>query len=211
MIWLWCFKTFGGPIKTPTISKLAKNGLKFNNFNTTLCSPTRAALMSGRNHHLVNVGSVMEVATAYPGNQGKRPNNAKYIAETLRQNGYSTAAFGKWHETAPWEVSESGPFFRWPTHSGFDKFYGFVAGETNQWEPMVYDGTNLIHAKREKGYHLTNDMASEATTWMKQLNSVTPEKPFFLYFSPGATHHPHHAPKKYIKKYKGQFADGWQN
>jgi len=128
---------FGGAIETPTFERLANEGLRFNSFHTTaLCSPTRASLLSGRNHHEVNVGSVMEVATGFPGNQGERPDDAKYVAETLRQNGYSTAAFGKWHETPTWEVSVSGPYFRWPTNSGFDKFYGFIGGETNQWDPV---------------------------------------------------------------------------
>ena len=128
--------TFGGGIHTPTFDRLAESGLRFNRFHTTaLCSPTRASLLSGRNHHEVNVGSVMEVATGFPGNQGERPSDAKYFAETLRYNGYSTAAFEKWHETPTWEVSVSGPFFRWPTNSGFDKFYGFIGGETNQWDP----------------------------------------------------------------------------
>ena len=140
--------TFGGPISTPTFDRLANEGLRFNRFHTTaLCSPTRASLLSGRNHHAVNVGSVMEIATGFPGNQGQRPDNAKYVAETLRQNGYSTAAFGKWHETAAWEVSVSGPFFRWPTNSGFDKFYGFIGGETNQWEPLIYDGVTIVEKK----------------------------------------------------------------
>lgn len=133
--------TFGGAISTPTFDRLADNGLRFNRFHTTaLCSPTRASLLSGRNHHNVNVGSVMEVATGFYGNQGIRPDNAKYFAEILKLNGYSTAAFGKWHETATWEVSVSGPLTRWPTNSGFDKFYGFIGGETNQWDPVIFDG-----------------------------------------------------------------------
>ena len=146
--------TFGGAIQTPTFDRLAGNGLRFNHFHTTaLCSPTRASLLSGRNHHAVNVGSVMEVATGNPGNQGRRPDDAKYVAETLRQNGYSTAAFGKWHETAPWEVSVSGPFFRWPTNSGFDKFYGFIGGETNQWDPVIFDGVTKVEKKDNEDYH----------------------------------------------------------
>jgi arylsulfatase A-like enzyme len=155
--------TFGGAIETPTFDRLADNGLKFNRFHTTaLCSPTRAALLSGRNHHNVNVGSVMEVATGFYGNQGIRPDNAKYFAETLRQNGYSTAAFGKWHETATWEVSVSGPYFRWPTNSGFDKFYGFIGGETNQWDPVIYDGITKMSKKDDPDYHFTTDMTTEA-------------------------------------------------
>ena len=202
---------FGGDIKTPTLNKLAKNGLRYSRFHTTaLCSPTRASLLSGRNHHLVNVGSVMEVATGFPGNQGRRPDNAKYVAETLRQNGFATAAFGKWHETAPWEVSTSGPFFRWPTNSGFDKFYGFIGGETNQWDPMIFDGTTVVEKSDDKDYHFTNDITDQTIDWVRKIDSLTPDKPFFVYYAPGAVHAPHHAPKSYIKKYKGQFADGWQ-
>lgn len=202
--------TFGGRISTPTFDKLAKNGLRFNRFHTTaLCSPSRASLLSGRNHHAVNVGSVMEIATGFPGNQGKRPDNAKYVAETLRQNGFSTAAFGKWHETAAWEVSVSGPFFRWPTNSGFDKFYGFIGGETNQWEPVIFDGVTKVEKKESEDYHFTTDMTNEAIKWVKFQQAMTPDKPFMIYFAPGAVHAPHHAPKEWIEKYKGQFDDGW--
>jgi len=202
---------FGGAIETPTFSRLAENGLRFNRFHTTaLCSPTRASLLSGRNHHNVNVGSVMEIATGFPGNQGIRANDAKYFAETLRHNGYSTAAFGKWHETATWEVSVSGPYFRWPTHSGFDKFYGFIGGETNQWEPVIFDGVTRVPKKDQKDYHFTSDMTTEAIEWVKFQQAMTPDKPFFIYYATGATHAPHHAPKKWIEKYKGKFDDGWQ-
>jgi len=203
--------TFGGAIKTPTFERLADNGLRFNQFHTTaLCSPTRASLLSGRNHHNMNVGSVMEVATGFKGNQGIRPDNAKYIAETLRQNGYSTAAFGKWHETATWEVSVSGPFFRWPTNSGFDKFYGFIGGETNQWDPVIFDGVTKVHKKDNPEYHFTTDMTNEAIEWIKFQKAMTPEKPFMVYYAPGAVHAPHHAPKEWIEKYNGKFDAGWQ-
>ncbi len=202
---------FGGAIETPTFSRLAKNGLRFNRFHTTaLCSPTRASLLSGRNHHNVNVGSVMEVATGFPGNLGMRPDDAKYFAETLRQNGYSTAAFGKWHETPTWEVSVSGPYFRWPTHSGFDKFYGFIGGETNQWDPVIFDGVTRVPKKDQKDYHFTSDMTTEAIEWVKFQQAMTPNKPFFIYYATGATHAPHHSPKEWIEKYKGKFNDGWQ-
>ncbi len=202
--------TFGGPIQTPTFDRLAENGLRFNRFHTTaLCSPTRASLLSGRNHHAVNVGSVMEVATGFPGNQGRRPDDAKYFAETLRQNGYSTAAFGKWHETAPWEVSISGPYFRWPTNSGFDKFYGFIGGETNQWDPVIFDGVTKVEKKDNEDYHFTTDMTDEAIKWVKFQQAMTPDKPFMIYYAPGAVHAPHHAPKEWIEKYKGMFDDGW--
>jgi arylsulfatase A-like enzyme len=202
--------TFGGAIQTPTFDRLADSGLRFNNFHTTaLCSPTRASLLSGRNHHAVNVGSVMEVATGNPGNQGRRPDDAKYVAETLRQNGYSTAAFGKWHETAPWEVSVSGPFFRWPTNSGFDKFYGFIGGETNQWDPVIFDGVTKVEKKDNEDYHFTTDMTNEAIKWVKFQQAMTPDKPFMIYYAPGAVHAPHHAPEEWINKYKGKFNDGW--
>lgn len=203
--------TFGGAIQTPTFDRLADNGLKFNQFHTTaLCSPTRASLLSGRNHHNMNVGSVMEVATGFQGNQGIRPDNAKYVAETLRQNGYSTAAFGKWHETATWEVSVSGPYFRWPTNSGFDKFYGFIGGETNQWDPVIFDGVTKVHKKGNADYHFTTDMTNEAIEWIKFQKAMTPDKPFMVYYAPGAVHAPHHAPKEWIEKYNGKFDMGWQ-
>lgn len=201
---------FGGAIETPTFERLANNGLRFNRFHTTaLCSPTRASLLSGRNHHNVNVGSVMEVATGFPGNLGMRPNDAKYFAETLRHNGYSTAAFGKWHETPTWEVSVSGPYFRWPTHSGFDKFYGFIGGETNQWEPVIFDGVTRVPKKQQEDYHFTTDMTTEAVEWVKFQQAMTPDKPFFIYYATGATHAPHHAPKEWIEKYEGKFDRGW--
>jgi len=201
---------FGGAIETPTFTQLAENGLRFNQFHTTaLCSPTRASLLAGRNHHVVNVGSVMEIATGFPGNQGRRPDNAKYYAEILRQNGYNTAAFGKWHETAPWETSVSGPFFRWPTNSGFDKFYGFIGGETNQWDPVIYDGVTKVEREDDPDYHFTTDMTDQAVAWVQFQQAVTPDKPFFIYYAPGAAHAPHHAPVEWRDKYKGRFADGW--
>ncbi|MDA0650571.1 MAG: arylsulfatase [Proteobacteria bacterium] len=201
---------FGGAIETPTFSQLAENGLRFNQFHTTaLCSPTRASLLAGRNHHVVNVGSVMEIATGFPGNQGRRPDNAKYYAEILRQNGYSTAAFGKWHETAPWETSVSGPFFRWPTNSGFDKFYGFIGGETNQWDPVIYDGVTKVEREDDPDYHFTTDMTDQAVSWVRFQQAMTPDQPFFIYYAPGAAHAPHHAPIEWRDKYKGRFADGW--
>jgi len=202
--------TFGGPIETPTFDRLAGDGLRFNRFHTTaLCSPTRAALLAGRNHHAVNVGSVMEVATGFPGNQGERPDDAKYVAETLRMNGYSTAAFGKWHETAPWEVSVSGPFFRWPTNSGFDKFFGFIGGETNQWDPVIFDGVARVQKDDDPDYHFTEHMTDETVEWIKFQQALTPERPFMVYYATGAVHAPHHAPDEWIEKYRGKFDDGW--
>lgn len=201
---------FGGPIHQPTAEKLASNGLKFNRFHTTaLCSPSRVAILTGRNHHLNNAGAIMELATGFPGNTGVRPNSIAPLAEMLRLNGYSTAAFGKYHETAPWEVSVSGPYDRWPTRSGFDKFYGFIGGETNQWAPAVYDGITRVETPDDPDYHFTTDMTDQAVNWVNAQQSLTPDKPFYVYFATGATHAPHHAPKAYIEKYKGKFDQGW--
>ncbi|MEZ0388118.1 MAG: arylsulfatase [Verrucomicrobium sp.] len=201
---------FGGPIKMPTLEKLANGGLRYNRFHTTaLCSPTRTALLTGHNHHPNNAGAIMELATAFPGNTGVRPKEISTLAEILRQNGYSTGAFGKYHETPPWEVSTSGPFDRWPTGSGFDKFYGFIGGETNQWAPALFDGVARAEPVLSPTYHFTVDMTDKAIQWVSAQQSLTPDKPFYMYFATGATHAPHHAPKEWIEKYKGQFASGW--
>jgi len=201
---------FGGPINMPTVERLANNGLRYNEFHTTaLCSPTRSALLSGRNHHTNNLGSITETATAFPGNTGQRPNRVAPVAEMLRLNGYSTAAFGKSHETAAWEVSPSGPTDRWPTRSGFDKFYGFIGGETNQWAPLLYDGMTQVEPSTDPNYNFMTDMTNQAIEWMGYQKSLTPDKPFFIYFAPGATHAPHHVPKSWIAKYKGKFDQGW--
>jgi len=202
--------TFGGPIQTPTLDSLAAAGLRYNNFHTTaLCSPTRNALKTGRNHHTTNTGSIMETATAFPGNTGQIPNSVAPLAEMLRLNGYSTGAFGKWHETAAWETSVSGPYDRWPTHQGFDKFYGFIGGETDQWFPLVYDGITRVNPPHTKDYHFTIDMTDQAINWVKAQQSMTPDKPFFVYYATGAVHAPHHVPKEWADKYKGQFDKGW--
>ena len=202
--------TFGGPIATPTLDQLAENGLRYNNFHTTaLCSPTRAALKSGRNHHTVNMGFITEMATGFPGNTGQIPNATAPVAEMLRLNGYSTAAFGKWHETAAWETSVSGPYDRWPTQQGFDKFYGFLGGETNQWAPYIYDGVTPVRLPEDPNYHFMTDMTNQASSWIKYQKALTPNKPFFVYFAPGATHAPHHAPQEWIDKWKGKFDQGW--
>ncbi|MEZ4334470.1 MAG: arylsulfatase [Myxococcota bacterium] len=202
--------TFGGPIPMPTLQSLADGGLRYNRFHTTaLCSPTRTALLTGRNHHVNNAGAVMELATAIPGNTGVRPDSVAPVAEILRRNGYSTAAFGKYHETAPWEASVSGPFDRWPTRSGFDKFYGFIGGETNQWAPAVFEGMSRVEVPDDPNYHFTTDMTDQAIAWMRFQQSLTPDKPFFVYFATGATHAPHHAPREWIDRFKGRFDDGW--
>jgi arylsulfatase len=201
---------FGGPIRMPTLERLAGSGLRYNRFHTTaLCSPTRVALLTGHNHHANNAGAIMELATAFPGNTGIRPQSITPLANILRMNGYSTAAFGKYHETPPWEVSVSGPFDRWPTGSGFDKFYGFIGGETNQWAPAIYDGVVRVEQPNTPNYHFTTDMTTQAINWMSAQQSLTPDKPFYLYFAPGATHAPHHVPKEWIARYKGEFAGGW--
>ena len=201
---------FGGPINMPTVDRLANAGLRYNEFHTTaLCSPTRTALLSGRNHHMNNMGSITETATAFPGQTGQRPNSVAPVAEMLRLNGYSTAAFGKSHETAAWEVSPSGPTDRWPTRSGFDKFYGFIGGETNQWAPLLYDGMVQVEPSTDPNYNFMTDMTDQAIKWVQYQKSLTPDKPFFIYFAPGATHAPHHVPKAWIAKYKGKFDQGW--
>jgi arylsulfatase len=201
---------YGGPIPTPTLQRLAQEGLRYNNFHTTaLCSPTRAALKSGRNHHTVNMGFITEMGTGFPGATGQIPNATAPVAEMLRLNGYSTAAFGKWHETAAWEISVSGPFDRWPTHQGFDKFYGFIGGETNQWAPFLFDGVTQVELPHDPNYHFMTDMTDKAVAWIKYQKAMTPEKPFFVYFAPGATHAPHHVPQEWIAKWKGKFDQGW--
>jgi arylsulfatase len=201
---------FGGPIAMPVVDQLAKEGLKFSQFHTTaLCSPTRAALLTGRNHHRNNMSGITEVATAIPGNTGVRPASVATVAETLRLNGYSTAHFGKNHETAAWEVSVSGPTTNWPTRQGFDKFYGFMGGEANQWAPLVYDGTSQVELPHDPDYHFMTDMTNQSINWVRAQKSLTPDRPFFIYFAPGATHAPHHVPKEWIAKQRGRFDGGW--
>jgi arylsulfatase len=201
---------FGGPVGTPTFDRMADEGVFYNNFHTTaVCSPTRAALKSGRNHHVCNMGGIIETGTAFPGNTGRIPNTVAPLAEMLRLNGYSTGAFGKWHELAAWEASVSGPLDRWPVHQGFDKFYGFLGGETNQWAPFIYDGTHPVELPEDPEYHFLTDMTDQAVAWIRYQKALTPEKPFFVYFAPGATHAPHHVPKEWIARWKGRFDQGW--
>jgi len=203
---------FGGPVGTPTFDRLANEGIYYNNFHTTaVCSPTRAAIKSGRNHHVNNMGGIIETGTAFPGNTGQIPDNVAPVAEMLRLNGYSTAAFGKWHETAAWEASIAGPLDRWPTGpiGGFDKFYGFLGGETNQWAPYIYDGTHPVELPDDPNYHFLTDMTDQAMAWIKYQKALTPEKPFFVYYAPGATHAPHHVPREWIARWKGKFDQGW--
>ncbi|TGD88232.1 arylsulfatase [Mycolicibacterium sp. CH28] len=203
---------FGGPCNTPVAERLAGNGLKLNRFHTTaLCSPTRQALLTGRNHHSVGMGAITEMATSAPGNSSIRPKDKAPIAETLKLNGYSTAQFGKCHEVPLWEVSPVGPFHQWPTGSGFEYFYGFVGGEANQYYPGLYEGTTPVEPPRtpEEGYTLTEDLADHAITWVRQQKALMPDKPFFMYFAPGATHAPHHVPAEWSDKYRGKFDQGW--
>lgn len=204
---------FGGPVATPNFERVAAQGLKYTRFHTTaLCSPTRAALLSGRNHHTVGMGGITEIATSAPGYNSLRPNNCAPLAETLRLNGYSTAQFGKCHEVPVWESSAVGPFDHWPNPGGgFEYFYGFIGGETNQWYPAIYEGTTPVEpwGTPEEGYHFMDDMTEKAIVWTKQQKSLAPDKPFFTYFAPGATHAPHHVPAEWSDKYKGKFDQGW--
>ena len=201
---------FGGPLNMPTLERLSSSGLRYNQFHTTaLCSPTRMALLTGRNHHTTNMGSITETATTFPGIPGSVPSPSRRWRLTLRYNGYTTAQFGKAHETATWETSPSGPTDRWPTRSGFDKFYGFMGGETNQWSPAIYDGMTKVEVPNDPKYHFMTDMTNQAIKWVRSVKSLTPDKPFFMYFAPGATHAPHQVPKEWIAKYKGKFDQGW--
>ncbi|ANJ28355.1 arylsulfatase [Agromyces aureus] len=204
---------FGGPCETPNFERLAAGGLKYNRFHTTaLCAPTRQAMLTGRNHHSVGMGSITETATSAPGNSSLRPNTKAPLAMTLKLNGYSTAQFGKCHEVPVWQTSPIGPFDAWPSAGGgFETFYGFIGGENNQWDPALYDGTTPVEPPKtpEEGYHLTEDLADRAIGWIRTQKALAPEKPFFVYFAPGATHAPHHVPKEWPEKYAGAFADGW--
>jgi arylsulfatase A-like enzyme len=204
---------FGGPCQTPNFERLASGGLKYTRLHTTaLCSPTRQAMLTGRNHHSVGMGNITETATAAPGYTSVLPNTKAPLPLTLKLNGYSTAQFGKCHEVPAWQTSPAGPFTAWPTGGGgFEYFYGFIGGENNQWDPALYEGTTPIEPPKTpaEGYHLTEDLADKAINWVRQQKALLPDKPFFMYFAPGATHAPHHVPKEWIDKYKGKFAHGW--
>jgi arylsulfatase A-like enzyme len=208
-----CSSAFGGPCATPTAERLASGGLKFSRFHTTaLCSPTRAALLSGRNHHTVGMGGITEIATSAPGYNSVRPNTCAPLAETLKLNGYATAQFGKCHEVPVWETSPLGPFDSWPSGGGgFEYFYGFIGGETNQYYPALYEGTTPIEPDRtpEQGYHFTEDMTDKAIQWARRQKALMADKPFFMYYAPGATHAPHHVPPEWSARYKGHFDQGW--
>ncbi|VTR91247.1 arylsulfatase : Uncultured bacterium genome assembly Metasoil_fosmids_resub OS=uncultured bacterium PE=4 SV=1: Sulfatase [Gemmata massiliana] len=204
------FSTFGGGIPSPTMDKLAAEGLRYNRFHTTaLCSPTRAALITGRNHHSAAFAGITELATGYDGYSCILPKSCGTVGEVLRQNGYNTAWVGKNHNTPPWDTSDAGPFDRWANGLGFDYFYGFNAGDMNHWNPVLYENRNLVPASPDPNYHLTEDLADKSIAWARKMKSIAPDKPFFLYVAPGATHAPHHAPKEWIEKFKGKFDGGW--
>jgi len=202
--------TFGGPIPTPNYDKLAKAGLRYNMFHTTaLCSPSRAALVTGRNHHTCATGVITEFGTGYPGYNSIMPKSCGTVAEMLKQNGWNTSWYGKNHNVPDWQSSQAGPFDLWPTGLGFEYFYGFIGGDTDQWHPALFDGTKPIEAPNDPKYHLDADLADHAVAWIRQQKALAPNKPFFAYYSPGLCHAPHHAPKDWIAKFKGQFDQGW--
>lgn len=202
--------TYGGDIRTPTLSRIANSGVSYNTFHTTaICSPTRAALLTGRNHQRVGAGTIAERAVDWDGYVGVIPKTSATVAETLRHYGYKTSAFGKWHNTPADQTTAMGPFDRWPTGHGFDYFYGFVAGETSQWEPRLYENTTPVEPPHDEKYHLSEDLADKAVTWLRQHRSYAPDKPFLMYWAPGAGHGPHQIFKTWADKYKGQFNDGW--
>jgi arylsulfatase len=204
------FSTFGGGVPSPTMDRLAAEGLRYNRFHTTaLCSPTRAALITGRNHHSASFAGITEMATGYDGYTCILPKSCGTVGEVLRQNGYMTAWIGKNHNTPTWEASAAGPFDRWPGGLGFDYFYGFNAGDMNHWNPLLFEDHTLVPVSSDPNYHLTTDLADHAITWVRKVTSIAPDKPFFLYVAPGATHAPHHAPKDWIAKFEGKFDMGW--
>ena len=207
-----CPSANGGPVNMPAMEKIAERGLLYSRFHTTaLCSPTRQAMLTGRNHHSAEMGSVAEIATGAPGQTSIRPNSVATVAEMLRLNGYNTGAVGKMHQTPVWEVSMSGPFDRWPTGEGFEKFFGFIGGETNQWAPGLFNGTAPVEpwGTAEEGYHFSEDITDKAVGWLRGVHTMTPDKPFFAFVSYGATHAPHHVAPEWIEKYKGKFDKGW--
>ncbi len=207
---LGCYGGLGGRIRTPNIDLLAAQGLRYRNFHTTaLCSPTRAALLTGRNHHSVGVGVIVERATGFPGYHARIPKDSAMLPKILGQNGYAAYCVGKWHLTPDEHNGPTGPFDRWPLAQGFHRFYGFLPGETDQWHPDLWEDNHRIDPPPREGYHLTADLADRAISWLNEHQTVDPSRPFFLHFATGATHSPHHAPKALIKSYKGLFDAGW--
>jgi arylsulfatase len=203
--------TFGGEVHTPTLTKLAGEGIRYNAFHTTsICSPTRAALLTGRNHTRVGSGTIAERAVAFDGYTGVIPKTAATIAEVLKEYGYSTAAFGKWHNTPATETTSIGPKDRWPTGYGFEHFYGFLGGETSQWEPRLTENYDHVEPPEDDPeYHLTADLADQALGWLDDHEAFAPDRPFFMYWAPGGVHGPHHVFPEWVKKYEGRFDDGW--
>ncbi|MEW2352637.1 arylsulfatase [Spirillospora sp. NPDC029432] len=202
--------TFGGPVRTPTLDAMCGEGLAYNRFHTTaICSPTRAALLTGRDAHAAGVGTVLNSANAHPGYEGVLRPECATVAEMLRQDGYSTACVGKWHLAPPWESSQAGPFDRWPTGQGFERFYGFLGGETHQYQPTLYEGTTPVEPPDTPGYHLTEDLVDQSIRWIRMQHAMAPDRPFFLYLAPGATHAPLHVPPEWSERYRGRFAHGW--
>ncbi len=202
--------TFGGEVRTPTLARLRDSGVCYNAFHTTsICSPTRAALLTGRNHHRVGNGTIAERASDFDGYTGIIPKTSATIAETLHHYGYRSAAIGKWHNTPANQTTAMGPFDRWPTGHGFDYFYGFLAGETSQWEPRLYENLNPIEPPHSEKYHLTEDMVDKGLAWIKRHQAFAPDKPFLMYWAPGAVHGPHHIFPEWADRYKGKFDDGW--
>ncbi|MGA0878130.1 MAG: arylsulfatase [Ilumatobacteraceae bacterium] len=205
------FSSFGGPVPTPSFQAIADEGLLFNQFHTTaLCSPTRAALLTGRNHHSVHMGGIPEGANSFPAYDSVIPRSSATVAEILRQNGYATACIGKWHLTPVWEQGPAGPFDRWPTGMGFDRFYGIINAEASQYEPAVYDQTSPVFPYRDRSdYHLTEDLVDQSIAWIDRVRATAPDKPFFLYLPTPAVHTPHHVPPDWIARFAGQFDRGW--
>ena len=203
-------RTFGGPVNTPTLQRLADEGLRYNRFHTTaLCSPSRAALLTGRNHHSAHTGVIMELATGFPGYDGRIPKEAACVAETLKQNGYNTAAFGKWHNTPDYEVSAAGPFDRWPSGQGFEHWWGFQGGEASQWHTPLYENTTPVEQPDDPNWHFSEALAEKAISWIGQQKAAAPDKPFFIYWAPGCAHAPHHIHREWADRYKGKFDGGW--
>ena len=205
------FGTFGGAVPTPALDRLAADGLRYNRYHTTaLCSPTRAAMLTGRNHHASGYGTVTEYSSGFPGYNASWPGTVGCIAEMLRLHGYATAALGKWHNTPNWESGPTGPFDRWPTGQGFEYFYGFLGGATSQWEPTLYENTRpVVRMTPRHDYHLTAELADKAIQWIGTAQAMAPDRPFFVWLAPGATHAPHHAPDEFIQRFAGQFDQGW--
>ena len=204
-------ETFGGPVHSPTMTRLRERGIAYNRFHTTaMCSPTRASLLTGRNHHRVGAGIIAEFANDFDGYIGEIPRSSATMARMLRDYGYDTAAFGKWHNTPITALTPAGPFDQYPTGLGFNYFYGFIAGETSQYEPRLWRNTTPVEPEHADDYHLTEDLARDAIGYIRTNRALNPDKPLFLYFAPGAVHGPHHVPAEWADKYSGQFDDGWE-